>query len=133
MTNPYMGESTARGTVQLPYPLRAVTAEVAGDFTLPDYQPEIKRLLRIGVNLLPPDPDQAGGDLTGRMDYSVLYVGGDGGIYCAPLSTEYRLEIPTEGHTGSLRSASAICPPRYPWGGWCPPDGSISAVRSRDG
>ena len=105
MTNPYMGESTARGTVQLPYPLRAVTAEVAGDFTLPDYQPEIKRLLRIGVNLLPPDPDQAGGDLTGRMDYSVLYVGGDGGIYCAPLSTEYRLEIPTEGNTGSLPAA----------------------------
>ncbi len=102
MMNEYMGDTAGRGTVQLPFPPQAVTAEVAGDFTLPDYQPEIKRLLRIGVNLLPPDPDRMEGALTGRMDYSVLYVGGDGGIYCAPLSTEYRLELPAERNTGAL-------------------------------
>lgn len=105
MMNEYMGETAGRGTVQLPFPARSMTAEVTGDFTLPDYQPEIKRLLRIGVNLLPPDPRQSGGDLTGTMDYSVLYVGADGGVYCAPLSTEYRLESPAEGHTGGLPSA----------------------------
>ena len=105
MMNEYVGETAGRGTVQLPYPARHMTAEVTGDFTLPDYQPEIKRLLRIGVNLLPPDPGRSQHDLMGSMDYYVLYVGMDGGIYCAPLSTEYRLEDPTEGHTAGLPAA----------------------------
>lgn len=97
MMNEYMEDTGKRSNVQLPYPPRQMTAEVAGDFTLPDYQPEIRRLLRIGVNLLPPDPDRSEGDLMGTMDYYVLYVGQDGGVYCAPLSTEYRLSSPTEG------------------------------------
>ena len=92
MMNEYMEDTAGRGTVQLPLPTQQLTAEVAGDFTLPDYQPEIKRLLRIGVNLLPPTRSGGGGDLTGSMDYYVLYVGQDGGVYCVPLSTEYRLE-----------------------------------------
>ena len=105
MMNEYMGETTGRGTVQLPYPARQVTAEVTGDFTLPDYQPEIKKLLRIGVNLLPPDAGRGGSDLMGSMDYYVLYVGMDGGVYCAPLSTEYRLESPGEGGGAGLPAA----------------------------
>ena len=94
MMNEYMGDTAGRGTVQIPLPPRELTAEAAGDFTLPDYQPEIKRLLRIGVNLLPPNrfTGSGGAELTGSMDYYVLYVGQDGGVYCAPLSAEYRLE-----------------------------------------
>lgn len=105
MMNEYMGDMAGRGTVQLPYPARQVTAEVTGDFTLPDYQPEIKKLLRIGVNLLPPDPHRGGSDLMGSMDYYVLYVGMDGGVYCAPLSTEYRLEANGEGAMTGLPEA----------------------------
>ena len=98
MMNEYMGDAAGRGTVQIPLPPRELSAEVAGDFTLPDYQPEIKRLLRIGVNLLPPNPfaGSSGAELTGSMDYYVLYVGQDGGVYCAPLSAEYRLETKGE-------------------------------------
>ena len=97
MMNEYMEDRTRRGTVQLPLPTQQLSAEVTGDFTLPDYQPEIKRLLRIGVNLLPPvRTGGQGDDLTGSMDYYVLYVGQDGGIYCAPLSTEYRMETKPE-------------------------------------
>lgn len=111
MTNEYMEEMAERGGVQLPYPLRHITTEVIGDFTLPDYQPEIKKLLRIGVNLLPPDPNRSGGDLMGTMDYYVLYVGQDSGVYCAPLSTEYRLEAPTEG--GGTGMPAAIGEPSF--------------------
>lgn len=102
MMNPYMDDTAGRRTVQLPLPPRELTAEVTGDFTLPDYQPEIKRLLRIGVNLLPPNRFAGGGgtDLTGSMDYYVLYVGQDGGVYCAPLSAEYRLETKGEADGG---------------------------------
>ena len=92
MMNEFMGDTAGMGSVQIPFPVHNLTTEVAGDFTLPDYQPEIKRLLRIGVNLLP--PNRLSGDtseITGMMDYFVLYVGQDDGVYCAPLSTEYRM------------------------------------------
>ena len=72
MMNEYLGETAGRSMVQLPYPARHMTAEVTGDFTLPDYQPEIKKLLRIGVNLLPPDLGRSQRDLMGSMDYYVL-------------------------------------------------------------
>ena len=103
MMNQYVSDTAGRGRVQLPLPVQSLSAEVAGDFTLPDYQPEIKRLLRIGVNLLPPNSfGGSGTELTGSMDYYVLYVGQDGGVYCAPLSTEYRLEAKENSDSGLL-------------------------------
>ncbi len=103
MMNQYVSDTAGRGRVQLPLPVQSLSAEVAGDFTLPDYQPEIKRLLRIGVNLLPPNSfGGSGTELTGSMDYYVLYVGQDSGVYCAPLSTEYRLEAKENSDSGLL-------------------------------
>ncbi len=94
-TNPSAMPS-AENTFKLPVCDRAVTQEISGDFSLPDYQPEIKRLLRIGVSLLPPTAYVSGEniDLGGNMDYFVLYTGNDGMLYCAPLNTEYRLSLP---------------------------------------
>lgn len=85
---------TARRSVQVPLCDNTPETEVVGDFSLPDYQPEIKRLLRIGAVPQPPDR-MAGGDgmeMSGRLDYFVLYTGHDDRLYCAPLTTEYRLE-----------------------------------------
>ena len=120
MMNEFMGDTAGIGSVQIPLPVRNLTTEVAGDFTLPDYQPEIKRLLRIGVNLLPPNRLSEGGtsEITGMMDYFVLYVGQDDGVYCAPLSTEYRLseEInrDTAGIPGLIREPmTCVCDLSY--------------------
>ncbi|MBQ4111160.1 MAG: LysM peptidoglycan-binding domain-containing protein [Clostridia bacterium] len=109
MMNEFMGDTTGGGSVQIPFPVRNLTAEVAEDFTLPDYQPEIKRLLRIGVNLLPPSCTSGGNgtEITGTMDYFVLYVGQDGGIYCAPLSTQYRLEAEPDWDAAELSAAAS--------------------------
>ena len=106
MMNPYVSDTAGRGRVQLPLPAQSLSTEVTGDFTLPDYQPEIKRLLRIGVNLLPPNGagSNNSSELAGSMDYYVLYVGQDGGVYCAPLSTEYRLETKEKGDSGLLNA-----------------------------
>jgi hypothetical protein len=106
MMNPYVSDTAGRGRVQLPLPAQSLSTEVTGDFTLPDYQPEIKRLLRIGVNLLPPNGagSNTSSELAGSMDYYVLYVGQDGGVYCAPLSTEYRLETKEKGDSGLLNA-----------------------------
>lgn len=72
--------------------------ELSEDFSLPDYQPEIKRLLRINTSVLPPARyvTADGVELTGNMDYFVLYVGNDDGLYCAPLSAEYRARVPLQ-------------------------------------
>ena len=100
MMNEFMGEMAERKSVQIPVVDRVLNAEVSGDYSLPDYQPEIKRLLRIGVNILPPNRFAGAGgmELHGTLDYYVLYMGHDGGVYCAPLSTEYRMAAaPDEG------------------------------------
>ena len=99
MMNDFMGDAAGRRTVQVPILSKTLTTEVSGDYSLPDYQPEIKRLLRIGVNVLPPDRLWGSGatELGGTLDYYVLYMGHDGSIYCAPLSGEYRMDAPSEG------------------------------------
>ena len=60
---------------------------MSGDFntevSLPDYEPEIRRLLKVGARLAPPsgfyDGSRAG--VSGRIIYDILYAGGDGELY----------------------------------------------------
>lgn len=84
--------------MQIPLCDKTVLTEVAGDFSLPDYQPEIKRLLRIRPCVLPAAPYAGSGnaEFSGTLDYYVLYMGNDGGLYCAPLHTEYAIGVPFE-------------------------------------
>ena len=65
---------------------------------MPDYQPEIKRLLKISANVLPPKMDFGMDDaiFTGNVDYYVLYLGVDNQMYCAPISDEYAISMPLE-------------------------------------
>lgn len=85
--------------VTIPICERKATLESTGDFTLPDYQPEIRRVLAVTPTVLPPAKyvGGAGIELSGNVDYSVLYVGADGGLYSMPLSSEYHLTLPVEG------------------------------------
>ncbi len=88
--------SAGQGTeLQLPVCRRALTTDLSGDFSLPDYQPEIKRLLRVIASVSPPERYVSGDsiDLDGALDYFVLYMGNDNGLYCAPLSTDYRMTL----------------------------------------
>ena len=97
------------GRVMLPLCDRTVTTDISGDFSLPDYQPEIKRLLRIRASVLP-----AGKycgineiDVNGGINYFVLYTGNDDKLYCAPLSTEYSFSVPLDG--GDFSSEDMLC------------------------
>ncbi len=101
MMNEFTG---VRPSVQVPLGERVLSSEVVGDFSLPDYQPEIKRLLRIGVGVLPPVPVGSGRDteIAGTLDYYVLYMGHDNALWCAPLSAEYSLSMPVEDTVGDL-------------------------------
>ena len=86
------------GYLQLPICDKTVVTELSGDFTLPDYQPEIKRLLRVGASVLPPSKyiGDREAEFAGNIDYYVLYTGSDNELYCAPLTAEYKVNIPIE-------------------------------------
>ncbi len=76
-----------------------VITEAAGDFTLPDYQNEIRRILHVFPTVLPPTRyvNGSSAEFSGTVDYQVLYIGADGGVYCAPLSSDYAFSVPLEG------------------------------------
>lgn len=75
-----------------------VTNEISCEYTLPDYLPEIRRLLYVTHTILPPAKYVGGSnaELDGTVEYQALYVGSDGGLYTAPVSCEYNLNIPLE-------------------------------------
>lgn len=94
----YREDTLRMGCLQIPVCDKSITGELSGDFTLPDYQPEIKRLLKISASVLPASTyfGNSSASFEGSVDYYVTYMGGDNEIYCAPISTEYRLEAPLD-------------------------------------
>lgn len=91
--------NTESTELQLPATKLETVTELFGDYSLPDYQPEIKRLLHIRPVMLPPVCYAGAGnaEVSGNIDYYVLYMGNDGRLYCAPLSAEYSVSLPTDG------------------------------------
>lgn len=98
-------------SLQIPLADKTVNTEVSGDFSLPDYQPEIKRLLKIGTAVHPPVRYAGSGevDISGGMDYFVFYTGNDNRLYCAPLNTDYRLTVPLNDDAGMESVTPSIC------------------------
>ena len=84
--------------IQAPVGDRTVVSEWTEEFSLPDYQPEMKRLLRVRVTVMPADRYVGAGsaECSGRVDYCILYAGNDGAIYCTNQSGEYRFSAPLE-------------------------------------
>ncbi len=70
-------------------------ADAGGDFTLPDYMPEIKRVLYVSGAVLPEGKFLDGGamELEGSVAYNVIYVGDDGKFAAAPFTAEYSADI----------------------------------------
>ena len=79
---------------------KTFVSESSKDYSLPDYQPEIKRLMKISANVLPPKTDFGMNDaiFSGNIDYYVLYLGVDNQMYCAPISDEYSINMPLDGN-----------------------------------
>ncbi len=87
-----------RQSVNMPLCERTVSCESTGDYILPDYQPEIRRLLYVSPTVLPAAKyiGGTGAEFNGTVDYQVMYVGADGEVYTAPLSSEYSFNVPLE-------------------------------------
>lgn len=102
-------KSVMGAELQLPVADKIVTTELSGDFTLPDYHPEIKRLLWVNASVLPPSKyiGDRQAEFAGSIDYYVLYIGSDNALYCAPITSEYKVDMPFDADLGELRSISA--------------------------
>lgn len=101
-----LGELALPSRIQTAFCDKVVTAEVAQDFVLPDYQPEMRKLLRVTPSILPPSRFLGAGEaeFAGGMTFDVLYVGGDGALYSAELSAPYSFRVPMEGDERFLGS-----------------------------
>ena len=77
---------------------KTLTSELSNDYTLPDYQPEIRRVLKVSASVIPASKYVSGShaELGGTIEYRVLYVASDGKLYSAPLAAEYEISAPLE-------------------------------------
>ena len=94
----YQKETHSCLRMQVPLCDRSGLTELSADFSLPDYLPEIKRLLRVRATALPPDKYIGAGnaDFTGAIEYAILYSDNDGALYCVTEHGEYQLGVPLE-------------------------------------
>lgn len=71
-----------------------INSEISDDFTLPDYLPEIRRLLRVMPTFPSPSEYIGGSDaeFAGKINWRVLYVGNDGKPATANLSSAYEVK-----------------------------------------
>ncbi len=91
---------------------RLLTQDISEDISLPDYQPEIKRLLRVTATVQPPTRYIGGGSIefSGNVDFSILYAGEDNALYCFPASGEYTIRTAADGEAAqAYLSDQALC------------------------
>lgn len=96
--NKFMPMLPAKSPIQTEICRKNVTAELSADYTLPDYQPEIKKLHRVTVNVIPPTQFVGSGsaEFSGTLDYSLLYSDNDGKLCLAVISDDYSFSVPFE-------------------------------------
>ncbi len=94
----YQDRSMGAGRVGCKICERSATQELTQDITLPDYQPEVKRLLSVDARVLSTDKFIGAGaaQLSGNIEYRILYMAPDGGIYSAKDVGEYQVSVPVE-------------------------------------
>ena len=89
---------------------KRVSTEVGCDVLLPDYQPELRRLLGVTVKVMPPAKyvSPAGVECNGNIEVRITYVGVDGEMYAASAVTEYDVNLPSDADLGYELSLGAV-------------------------
>jgi hypothetical protein len=90
--------SDTSNNVQLLVCCKTLSNEISSDFSLPDYCPEIRKLLRVSAKPLPADSYVSGAsaDFSGDIEYTLIYVGDDNAIYSECFSDKYEFSVPLE-------------------------------------
>lgn len=78
---------------------KTFSADIGGDFELPDTMPELKKLIKVDVR--PEKPASfisgSGVQINGGVEYSAIYMGSDGEIYKASFPDEFSINAPFDG------------------------------------
>ncbi len=76
-----------------------VSSDIGGEFTIPDYLPDIKRILVFEDSVLPPAKyvDADGYELTCRVCVGILYLGADNRLWSAEFPTDCTQNIKIPG------------------------------------
>lgn len=102
-----------KGGVRFRAPLcdRRVVTEISSDFSLPDYQPEIKRLLSVRTTVSPTDKYVGANEaeFSGTVGYTILYSGNDGALYCTSQVGEYHFTVPMESTVDFELGDGLVC------------------------
>ncbi|MDD6095664.1 MAG: DUF3794 domain-containing protein [Clostridia bacterium] len=74
--------------------------ECSAEVTMPDYYPEVRRIVSAFAEVLPDSKYLSEGNLEygGTVSFSVLYIGDDNSLCCVPYSSEYSdsVQLPSE-------------------------------------
>ncbi len=82
------------------------SVELNSDFTLPDYQPEIRKMLSTRAIILPQSEFLGNGnaEIQGEVNYKITYLGADGGLYCSTLSDKYGFNASLDFNSHSVNN-----------------------------
>lgn len=100
------------------------TTEVSGELTMPDYYPEIRKVISLWADAVPDSKYLSEGALEtgGTLAFSLLYIGDDGTLTSVPYVTEYAQSVNMgadfQGCAADVRVESfaegAVCRPLAP-------------------
>ena len=98
---------------QMPICNKHSAIELNSDFTLPDYQPEIRRLLSTRAIILPPSEYIGNGNAEagGEINYKITYLGADNELYCVNLSDKYKCNAPLNFSSHSINNEDTVLIP----------------------
>lgn len=90
---------------------RSLGTDVTAEFTLPDYRPEIKRLLRVKAVTLPIDKYIGGNatEISGTVEFQALYAAADGSLWCVTQREDYRLSCPIDLDPDFSTAGGLVC------------------------
>lgn len=90
---------------------RTLTGEVTTEYSMPDYQPEIRRLLRVSATVMPPATYVGAGnaELSGTVRYDILYSAPDGQLYSTSVSEDYEMSAPLDRDANLVGEIVLIC------------------------
>ncbi len=90
------------GDVMIPICDKTVNHEITAEIILPDYQPELRKLLNVTEKIFSPAKyiSASGVECNGTVDYKVIYIGSDGELYTTTASSEYEVNAPTDDVSG---------------------------------
>lgn len=88
---------------QMPVCDRSGESEVVSELSLPDYQPEIRRLLDTRASVLSEGEflSGTGAEMRSELVFKILYLGSDGELYSATLTDDRITSVPFEFTAGS--------------------------------